>query len=212
MGDDVQDIARFFDRESCCSSRHPVDGPLSRMSRILLELLDEAGVAGRTVLDAGCGQGGLAIALAQRGATAVTGIDVSSGSVGVARRAAQDAGVSVRFAVGDAAVSALQPHDVVVLDKVVCCYFDAQTLLANTVPVAGSMVALSLPHSRGLRGLIARLLIGAENAWRRLRGDPFRAFVHDVTRVRDTLANNGFSPVAQRDRWMWHAAIFERRS
>jgi 2-polyprenyl-3-methyl-5-hydroxy-6-metoxy-1,4-benzoquinol methylase len=210
--DRTQDISRFFDREVCCSSPSPCTaaGRLRGASRILLELLGQAGVSGRTVLEAGCGQGALTIALTQRGAENVVGIDLSPESVAVAKRAAKQAEVSARFVIGDAATTDIEPHDVVVLDKVLCCYFDADTLLANTVPAARSSVALSLPHSRGLRGVVSRLLIGAENAWRRLQGDPFRAFVHDEVAIANTLNLAGLSLTLRRDHWAWHISIYER--
>jgi 2-polyprenyl-3-methyl-5-hydroxy-6-metoxy-1,4-benzoquinol methylase len=211
-GNRAEDVARFFDREACCGSspRRPTKGRLHGVSRILLGMLDETGMTGRSVLDAGCGQGALSIALGQRGATAVTGIDLSSRSVAAAKRAAEQVGASARFMVANAATDSIEPHDVVVLNKVVCCYFDAGALLDNTVPAARSMVAVSLPHSRGPRGALARLLVGVENAWRRLRGDPFRAFVHDEATITRTLHRHGFSQTMQRTHWSWHIATFER--
>jgi 2-polyprenyl-3-methyl-5-hydroxy-6-metoxy-1,4-benzoquinol methylase len=210
--DGTQDISRFFDREVRCSSssRCAVAGRPRGASRILLELLGQAGVSSRTVLEVGCGQGGLTIALSQRGAEGVVGIDLSPESVAVAKRAAEQAGVSARFLIENAATTDLEPHDVVVLDKVLCCYFDPDTLLANTVPAARSSVALSLPHSRGLRGTVSRILVGAENAWRRLQGDPFRAFVHDEVAIAHTLNRAGLSLTLQRDHWAWNISIYER--
>jgi SAM-dependent methyltransferase len=214
MDDDrrVEDVVRFFDREACCrsSARRPADARLHAVSRILLGMLEDAGLTGRSVLDAGCGQGALSIALNERGVTAVTGIDLSPESVAVAERAAERAGVSARFRVANAATDRIEPHDVVVLNTVVCCYFDVGALLGNTVPAARSLVALSLPHSRGPRGAIARRLLAAENAWHRVRGDPFRAYVHDEADVVHTLDRHGFSVTAQRDHWTWHLVIFER--
>jgi SAM-dependent methyltransferase len=209
----AEDVAAFFDREACCgsSAHRRADGRLDAVSRLLLGMLEDAGVSGRSVLDAGCGQGVLSVALGQRGVTAVTGIDLSSESVAAAERAAERAGVSARFVVANAATATIEPHDAVVLNKVVCCYPDAGALLLNTLPAAGSLVALSLPHSRGLRGVLARLLLAAENAWRGRRRDPFRAFVHDEAFVLRALHRHGFTVTAQRDRWMWHLATFERQ-
>lgn len=214
MGDSrAEDVARYFDHEACCaSSRRPANGHLSGVSQVLLGLLDDVGVADRTVLDAGCGQGGLTVALGERGATSVTGIDLSPQSVAVATRAAEQARVPARFQVANAATDVLAPHDVVVLNKVVCCYHDAEALLANTLPAAGSVVALSLPRSRGVRGGLARLLLAAENGWRRLQGDPFRAVVHDEEAIMGTLDGSGWSLAAQRDLWIWRIAIFERQA
>lgn len=210
----TEDVARFFDQEACCSSssRPAANGRPGGVSRILLDLLDDAGLSGRTVLDAGCGQGALTLGLSQRGVTGVTGIDLSPQSVAAATQAAERAGVPARFLVANAATDMITPHDVVVLNKVVCCYFDVSALLANTSSAARSVVALSMPHSRRLRGMLARLIVGAENAWRRLRGDPFRAFVHDNALIIQTLTRGGWSLTAQRDHWMWRIATFERQT
>ena len=56
---------------------------------------------GRTVLDAGCGEGVLSLLMAKKGAV-VTGIDLSEPNIEAARRWAREWGVSVRFEVGDA--------------------------------------------------------------------------------------------------------------
>jgi ubiquinone/menaquinone biosynthesis C-methylase UbiE len=60
--------------------------------------------AGRHVLDYGCGQGRDAITLVRRGATHVTGFDLSEHEVQAARQAAEQAGVADRtsFTVADA--------------------------------------------------------------------------------------------------------------
>jgi putative methylase len=58
------------------------------------------GLAGRSVVDLGCGTGRLAIGAAALGAGPVFGIDVDPAAVDVARRAAALAGVAVTFEVG----------------------------------------------------------------------------------------------------------------
>lgn len=55
---------------------------------------------GTRVLDAGCGEGGLSIQLAKKGAI-VTGIDISSANIAAAKAYAQKEGVSVEFVEGD---------------------------------------------------------------------------------------------------------------
>jgi SAM-dependent methyltransferase len=213
-GSGPADVARFFDHEACCSSRSPgaAGDRLRSVSRAVLALLEDAGVADRRILDLGSGQGRLAVALAERGAASVTGIDLSPASVAVAERASDRAGVPARFAVGDASTVELAPHDIVVLDKVVCCYPDVEALLANTVPAALSVLAIAMPHSRGPRGALARALVGAENGWRRLRGDPFRAYVHDELVIVRTLLGHGLTRTRARHRWTWHIATYERLS
>lgn len=208
----AEEVARFFDEAACCGSsrRRRARRPLHAVSRRLLALLEAVGLSGRTVLDAGCGHGSLTVALSERGAAAVTGIDLSPRSIAAAEQAAEEAGVPARFRVANAATADLDAHDVVVLNGVVCCYFDADALLANVSPAARSVLALSLPHARGLRGALARLAIRAENGWRRMRGDPFRAYVHDEAAITRRLEEDGWSRTAARGHRLWHITVFER--
>ncbi|MDA1279582.1 MAG: class I SAM-dependent methyltransferase [Chloroflexi bacterium] len=64
----------------------------------LLAIID--GMQPETVLDLGCGAGGLAIALAERG-WAVTGVDLSENAIESARKSARSHGVEVEFFVAD---------------------------------------------------------------------------------------------------------------
>jgi len=57
-------------------------------------------LAGRSVLDLGCGTGRLAIGAAALGARPVVGIDADAAAIAVAEEAASRAGVDVQFAVG----------------------------------------------------------------------------------------------------------------
>jgi SAM-dependent methyltransferase len=209
-------VARYFDRRACCApGAGEVTGGRGRLgavSRTLLEMLDDAGVVGRSVLDAGSGQGSLAVALSQRGAASVTGVDLSPASVAAARRRCEQAGVAATFTVGDASTAELEPHDVVVLDKVVCCYPDVDALLANTLPATRSVFAVAMPPSRGPAGTLSRLAVGAENGWRRITRDPFRAYVHDELAIARTLQRAGLIRTRVRHRWTWQLAVYERRA
>jgi magnesium-protoporphyrin O-methyltransferase len=206
---DTDPISEFFDHEACC---RPVPEGVAGVSGDLLEALDRTGLEGLSVLEVGCGTGALAMELVGRGAATVTGLDLSPRSIEAARaRAAASAlGARATFAVGDAATGSLAQHDVVVSSKVICCYPDPETLIANSLPAAGSVYAFALPESRGLRGLAARAAIGAENAWRRLRGDPFRAFVHRVDRIEAQVRAGGFHRVGLSRRRLWRVAVYAR--
>ncbi len=80
----------------------------------MLRLADRwDGLAGRSVLDLGCGTGRLAIGAALLGAGRVRGIDVDAAAVEQARAAAEAAGVAVTFEV--AAVDAVDGSTELVL-------------------------------------------------------------------------------------------------
>lgn len=210
---DTEPIAAFFDREAepCCQTGDLGDG-VAGISSVLLERLEEAGIERRTVLDLGCGMGGFALEALRRGAARATGIDISAASVEIARRRAAGARLADRatFEVGDAAAGDADAHDVVVLDKSICCYPHAERFVRASLPLARSLYAFSVPESRGPRGVLSRVALSVENLWRAVRRDPFRAFVHDVRRIDALVRHHGFRPLIRARRWMWHVAIYAR--
>ena len=130
---------------------------LEAVQRKLLEGLTAAGVAGASVLEIGCGTGELQRRVLAAGAARTIGIDVADGMIDEARAAAEREGLQERatFLVGDAVERAaeLPPAALVVLDKVLCCYPEIDTLLEvslGTSPalVRGSGAAAALAGSR----------------------------------------------------------------
>ncbi len=69
-------------------------------SNHLVELIESGSVAPCKALDICCGKGTEAIYLAEKGFT-VTGIDISSEAIKMAREKAKESGVNVDFGVGD---------------------------------------------------------------------------------------------------------------
>lgn len=113
--------AEFFDREAAAALERlePVDpltlhryGSLRRRrfeKEFRFRLLGD--LAGKRVLDVGCGDGTNAITLAKLGAR-VTGVDISPGAIAVAERRAELNGVAhrARFICAPLETAALEPH------------------------------------------------------------------------------------------------------
>lgn len=182
----------------------------------LIEALGRTRLAGRTVLDIGCGTGDLAMATLARGATRAMGIDLGAGAIEEARALARERSVEGRstFAVGDAATLHLDRHDVVLLNRVLCCYPDIDALLDNSLSAASEVYAFTAPPSAGLAGAYSRAQFRLANAWFRIRDEKFRGFrahVHDLKAVDQRIRAAGFRPVVEgRRRLVWHLAIYER--
>ncbi len=186
------------------------------ITAVLLDALTEAGLDDRTILDVGCGVGDLAIETVRRGADRASGVELSAESIARARELADERGVGDRtsFEVGDGATMSLPRADVVVLNRVVCCYPDVEALLTNTLAVTGTVYAFTVPPSRGIPGLIAKVLVAMSNAWYRLRDRKFRGFrtfVHDVDTIDERVRAAGFRPVRRELRRLaWELAIYAR--
>jgi SAM-dependent methyltransferase len=205
-------IARHFDAKVAVRLAKCQDPGLIAVSQRLRDALLPLDPTGRTVLELGCGRGGLLLQLVQAGAARATGVDLSPASIDAARDRFEQAQLPerARLSVDDAARVSLEPHDWVILDRVICCYPDVEGLLANTLPAARQIYAFTVPTSRGWRGVVARLDSRLEHTWNSLRGRPCPGYVHDLDLIEGRLAVAGFR-LRHRDRQrLWHIAIYER--
>ena len=206
--------------ERCCfgewataDARRGLSGQrVRRVSRDLVEALERLGLRNRTVLDLGCGAGGVAIEAVVRGASRATGIDLSDVAIEQARALSVHAGTADRtsFRVGDGSTAPLEPHDVVVLNRVFCCYPRVDALLENSLQATGWAYAYTVPPSSGWRGILARLLVGIENATYAARRSRFRAFVHDLRRIDSAVRSAGFREAVSRTSLLWDLRVYVR--
>jgi ubiquinone/menaquinone biosynthesis C-methylase UbiE len=213
MPAEADGISQCFDKCACAKRRRARPGqPVRGVSKALLDLIGPERLAGATLLEVGCGLGDLTREAMARGVDRARGVDLSPESIRAASRLAADAGLADRitFEVGDGSQMDLAPHDVVVLDKVICCYPKVDALLDRSLGVTGETYAIVLPFSRGWRGALARVGIGVENAIRRVRQQAFRAFVHDVGRIEARITEAGLRRIFSTRRSIWYVAVYGR--
>ena len=210
--------------EYCCfdewavqnASRARDRGVGAPITGAMLSALEARGLSGRTVLDLGCGTGDLALGALARGADRASGIDLSAGAIEQARVLASERGLEERtaFTVGDGSSEPLARHDVVALNRVLCCYPSVDRLLENSLGAAGAVYAYTAPVHAGPVGVFNRFWVRLANAsfrLRRKRFRGFRAFVHDLDSVDRAIAAAGFRPVhGSRERFVWRLAVFAR--
>lgn len=182
----------------------------------LLEALTQAGLADRSILDIGCGIGDLALAALGRGARRADGVDLSPKAIERATHLARARGFADRatFAVGDGSTAALPTADVVVLNRVICCYPDATGLIERTLAATGAVYAFTAPVSDGAVGVMNRGWTRMSNVVyriRRKRYGGFRTYVHDVGTIDERVRAAGFRPLRrERRRLAWDLAVYAR--
>jgi magnesium-protoporphyrin O-methyltransferase len=170
------DYRRFFNRRFAARDldRYRRKG-LTATERDLLELCGD--VAGASVLEAGGGIGALQLELLERGAERATNVELSGGYEEAARELFADRPVDRR--VGDFVSEQVDPHDVVVMHRVVCCYPDVDALVGKAAASARRRVALTVPQERRWIGWG----LGAVNLWLRVRRCGFRTYQHPFERI-----------------------------
>lgn len=201
----------IFDRRTAEQDRdrYRRQGP-DRSTRMLIELIRPMLVSGSTVLDIGGGIGVIDHELLRGGAGHAVLVDASPAYVDVARDEAQRDELLDRFEIvqGDFVrqASDIAAADIVTLDRVVCCYPDADALVGLSALRARRAYGLVLPRD----GTLIRLGVRLVNAWFRIRGQAYRTSAHPNAKVDALVAAGGLRPVAERSTWFWRIVVYER--
>lgn len=183
---------------------------LSRLARRMVAFLEARGIEGATVLEIGGGVGDIEVDLLRRGASTATNLELSPNYEADAHALAAAYGLTDRMARRSVDIAQSSEEvaaaDVVVLNRVVCCYPDYERLLSAAGEHARSMLVFS--HPTGNVG--QRLVVWFGNSWNSLRGKGFRAYVHDPAAMVEVVERTGLSPVAEHRGLVWTVVGFQR--
>jgi SAM-dependent methyltransferase len=177
----------------------------------LLTGLQQAGFGGKMVLEIGSGVGHLHQTLLERGAQSAVGIDLASSMIEEAEAWAEERGLSDRTRYYQADFMTMEemlgPADVVILDKVVCCYPDADGLVHKSLSKTRQVYALTYPRDRWY--VRAGIDFGAF-LMKLLRSD-FRPYLHDPIRVEQWITESGFKKTYTANTLIWLTQVFEKK-
>jgi 2-polyprenyl-3-methyl-5-hydroxy-6-metoxy-1,4-benzoquinol methylase len=181
-----------------------------RARRMLRALEQRVGLRNRTTLEVGIGTGGFTIEMLRRGAATSVGVDALANQLAYAQRLANKAGVADRLSLrqGDfTEISAnVEAVDVVVLDRVVCCYPDWKALVSAAGEHARTAVLMSYPRE----SWYTRVWIASANAGLKLLRRAFRLHLHPPSAMREMLRSHGFTTEVIGHRLPWEMLLATR--
>jgi 16S rRNA G966 N2-methylase RsmD len=183
---------------------------LDRPSRRIVEFLESRGLDGATVLEVGGGIGEIQLELLKRGAQRTINLELSPAYEQEAARLIREAALEGRverlrhdIAVDPAAV---EPVDIVVLNRVVCCYPDYERLLGAAADHANRLLVFSHPP----RNPISRVIIATQNLVFRLLRREFRTFAHPPAAMLAVAEEHGLHRSFTHRGLPWQVAGLER--
>jgi 2-polyprenyl-3-methyl-5-hydroxy-6-metoxy-1,4-benzoquinol methylase len=183
---------------------------VDKTARRMVEFLAGRGVEGASVLEIGGGVGEIQLELLARGAARTTNLELSDGYEPEAARLAREAGVEERVQRRrhDIAVDpqGVEPVDVVVLHRVVCCYPDYERLLGAAADHARHLLVFSHPP----RNPVSRAIVATQNLGFRLTGREFRTFAHPPRAMLGVLERHGLRHTFSHRGFPWLVAGLER--
>jgi magnesium-protoporphyrin O-methyltransferase len=183
---------------------------LDANARRIVELVQRRGVEGRTVLEVGGGIGAIQLELLKAGAVRAVNVELSPAYDPYAAELLRVKGLEARAdrRVLDFAERAeeLEPADVVVLHRVVCCYPDYETLVGAAAEHARDQLLLTFPRDVWW----TRLGLGTINRLQRLRRRAFRVYLHAPVAIMDVASSRGLELATRERGRLWELVSFER--
>ncbi len=182
---------------------------LDRTSRRIAAALLARGVEGATVLEAGGGVGALQVELLRAGALHAVSVELTPTYEHAATALLRDFQLSDRVErrIGDlvSADGAAAPADIVVLNRVLCCYPDMPRLAMAAAQRTARILVLSFPKRTWWT--VALLHLG--NALLRIGRGEFQVFVHDPRSIRRVVEAGGLHQTRDERGLFWEVMAFE---
>ncbi len=205
-------IAETFDdlaHDRCCKYK---SNGLTASSQVLLDFISNRGLVGKTVLEIGCGTGFFALETLRNGASSCVGVDLSSAAIKEANAFAKESGLEdrARFEVANAASTRQPASDVVVMDKVLCCYPDADALLKTASESSKDLLGFVVPRDEGLMKPPMKIGAALINLVEKLRKTGFRLYLHPLRSIDRLLSESGFQQSDKAKSRFWLVYLYKR--
>ncbi|MBE9516385.1 MAG: methyltransferase domain-containing protein [Proteobacteria bacterium] len=175
----------------------------------LMEGITQAGFQQASILEIGSGVGHLHQSLLEQGAQQAAGIDLAPAMIEEAQQWADDRGLADRttYIEGDFVTmeeGATLAADITILDKVICCYPDADALVHKSLQKTGRVYAVTYPRQHMLTKIGEK--IGIFVMW--LFRSCFHPYVHDPQQIEAWITSQGFEKQYESKTLIWLTQVY----
>ena len=200
----------FSERSARSEGRRYRRKGLDGTSRRIVDFIRSQGVEGRTLLEVGGGIGAIQLELLKAGAARAVSIELTPTYEEVARELLDEAGFAGRVErkVMDFAEAAgeVEAADVVVMNRVMCCYHDMPRLAGAAADHARQVLVLSYPR----RTWWTEVGLALGNVIFRLTRAEFHVFLHPPKQILATSEAHGLRTVHDDQGLLWTVAGLRR--
>jgi 2-polyprenyl-3-methyl-5-hydroxy-6-metoxy-1,4-benzoquinol methylase len=183
---------------------------LDATSRRIVDYLKSQGIEGRTLLEVGGGIGAIQLELLKAGAARAVSVELTPTYEEVAMELLAENGLGDRverkvldFA---AAAAEVEGSDVVILNRVICCYPDMPRLARAAADHAREVLVMSFPR----RTWWTVLGLGLANWFLWLMRREFHIFVHPPRGIIATSTQRGLRQVLEQTGILWTVTALRR--
>ncbi len=202
----------FNEKSACKEAKNYRRKGLDATSRSIVDLLRNRGIGGRTVLEVGGGIGAVQIELLKAGAAKAVSVELTPTYEAVAAELISEAGLEhqVERRLMDFAENGQQvePADIVVLNRVICCYPDMAKLAGVAADHARDVLVMTFPKETWW----IRLVLSVANLGFRVARREFQVFVHSPKQIVATSERHGLRETINRSGFFWQMIALERVS
>jgi len=200
----------FSERSARAEAKRYRRKGLDATSRRIFDIVRKEGVEGRTVLEVGGGIGAIQIELLKAGAARAISVELTPTYEGEATALLREAGLEERverrimdFAAAGAAV---EGADIVIMNRVICCYPDMPRLAGAASDHARELLVMSFPKRTWwmrIAMLLGNAILGATRR-------EFHIFLHPPKRILATSEQHGLRAVLSESGLVWTVAAMRR--